>query len=624
MTAPRLYSVMVPTFVAEFSASGALRQRIGESGRAHIDRWLSFLVLHRSDDLRTSLARRVAINSPAYIVWSPNEDALALAAVEAVADQLIGHTGRLLVVTLDDQPVALRKRHSTELAPFVAEVGVSSDRQTGRAAAALEDALGSLEVDLRRCKVDRTPFAPSLPSEFERLLGSIEELGKLGLRLPQIHRRHDGGLFPGLSHDLAVGFGDALLRAACAFIDDGQSTAPPHYRALGRSAYLAAALKADRKLGRIARSFDFLLSISPIDTTIAMDRFLSDKGQNSPHFHYRPLTIDPDLTKRALYAIDLSSLEDPLLERLLAEKRREIDAQLTMLATRNTSAFRPASMFLYGAVDPHLLADARSILASTSRGVPSGPSIEAPQIATAARALIARYRAVDSSFDAEVQIRADVAGLLVSGGKLLIGSDSIMPEHRLEALLAHEVGVHLLTFFNGARQGLAIFRTGLAGYEGVQEGLGVFAEWASGGLTQTRFRLLAGRVVAVEAMQRGAEFIEVWRILRQDHGFTARGAFSITARVFRSGGLAKDAIYLQGFRAVVDLVVAGASLDPFWLGKIAPVHVPAITELLQRGLIGPPRFIPFFLADDAARERITRLRRTGPLHEMLAGAQGQC
>ena len=42
--------------------------------------------------------------------------------------------------------------------------------------------------------------------------------------------------------------------------------APPHYRALGRSAYLAAALKADRKLDQVARSFDFLLSISPINT----------------------------------------------------------------------------------------------------------------------------------------------------------------------------------------------------------------------------------------------------------------------------------------------------------------------------------------------------------------------
>jgi len=607
-------------FAAEFSDQGALRQRVGKSGRVHLDRWLPFLVLRRTSDPRTSLAHKVAVDSPAYLVWAPDDDALALAALEAVVDRLVERKGRLLVVILEDQPPAQLDRHSSELAPFVAQLAAAGDGQLAKAVTALEKALRSLEVDLRRCEIDRGSFDSPLPAAFDALLGSKAGVSQVALHLPQIHRRHDGGFFPGLSHELAVAAGDALLRAACAFIDDGKSTLPRHYRALGRSAYLAAALKADRKLGQIARSFDFLLSISPIDTAAALAGFLADKGEKLPRFHYRPLTVDPDVAKRDLYAVDLSSLEDPLLERLLSEKRREIDAQLTMLATRNTSAFRPASMFLYGAVDPLLLADAATILSSTAQDPPRGEIVDAPQIATAARALIDQYRALDASFEAEVQVRDDVAGLLVSGARLMIGSDSLMPARRLEALLAHEVSVHLLTYFNGARQGLTIFRTGLAGYEGVQEGLGVFAEWASGGLTRTRLRLLAGRVVAVDAMLHGADFIAVWRTLRGDHGFTSRGAFSIAARVFRSGGLAKDAIYLQGFRAVIDLVRAGASLDPFWLGKIAPGHVPAIEELLNRGLVAPPRFIPLFLADDAARERIARLRSTATVADMFAGA----
>ena len=98
-----------------------------------------------------------------------------------------------------------------------------------------------------------------------------------------------------------------------------------------------------------------------------------------------------------------------------------------MLATRNTPAFRPASMLLYGAVGSQLLADARAILASTD----DGPSRAARQsarreVADAARALIDHYRAVDPRFDAEVEVRDDVAGLMVSGGKLMIGSDTSM------------------------------------------------------------------------------------------------------------------------------------------------------------------------------------------------------
>ena len=607
-------------FEAKFGEGGALRQPVGESGRAHVDRWLPFLILHRSDDPARSLARRIAIDSPSYLIWSPADDLAAQSAIEAVAGALAAKAGRLLTVVLDDQPLLPVDDDSQELPPFVAQLGAGDQGDVGRAAAALDKALHAVEIDLRHCKVERVPFAPILPSAFDQLLNGIEAVDRLTLRVPQIHRRGDGVDYPGIRHDLAAAVGDALLRTACAFLDDGKSKAPAHYRSLGRSAYLAAALKADRKLDQVARSFDFLLSISPIDTAKAYDRFVAAGEKEAPHFHYRPLTVDPDIAKRELYSIDLDALEDPMLEQLLGEKRRELDAQLTMLATRNTPAFRPASMFLYGSVEAPLLADAHGILAASSKDPPRGKAVGAGHIAGAARLLVDRYAAVDPAFAPDIQIRDDVAGLLVSGKKLLIGSDSVMPAHRLDALLAHEVSVHLLTYFNGAIQGLTIFRTGLAGYEGVQEGLGVFAEWASGGLTRTRLRLLAARVVAVEAMLKGAEFVEVYRILTGDHGFSSRGAFGIAARVFRSGGLAKDAIYLRGFRQVIELVRSGASLQPFWLGKIAVRHSPAIEELLQRGLVQAPRFIPLFLSSETAQQRIAALRSSDSLEDMLAGA----
>ena len=64
-------------FEAEFTPAGGLRQKVGASGRVHIDRPLHFLVLHRSDDPEHSVARRVASNSPAYLVWSPEDDLAA-------------------------------------------------------------------------------------------------------------------------------------------------------------------------------------------------------------------------------------------------------------------------------------------------------------------------------------------------------------------------------------------------------------------------------------------------------------------------------------------------------------------------------------------------------------------
>ena len=615
---PHLKPAPAP-FEPKFGKGGSLRQPVGQSGRAHVDRWLPFLILQRSNDPQSSLARRIAIDSPSYLIWSGDDDLAALSAIEEVVNCLVKQGERLLIVALDDQPLEPRHEHSPELPTFVAQIGSGDAGNVGRAAAVLDAALHAVELDLRRCKVERVPFAPILPPAFDRLLNEVDGVERLSLRVPQIHRRGDGVEYPGIRHDLSAAIGDALLRAACAFLDDGKTPAPVHYRALGRSAYLAAALKADRKLDRVARGFDFLLSISPIDTAKAYDRFIATGEDEAPHFHYRPLTVDPDLAKRELYSIGLDSLEDPMLERLLGEKRREIDAQLTMLATRNTPAFRAASMFLYGSVEAPLLADAHLILGASSKAPPRGKVVGAVEVAQAARSLADRYAAIDPAFAPDIQVRDDVAGLLVSGRKLLIASDTTMPAQRLDALLAHEVSVHLLTHFNGAAQGLSIFRTGLAGYEGVQEGLGVFAEWASGGLTRTRLRLLAARVVAVEAMLKGATFIDVYRTLTRTHGFSSKGAFGIAARVFRSGGLAKDAIYLKGFREVMELVRAGASLQPFWLGKIAVRHAPAIEELLQRGLVHAPLFTPLFLSDEAAKVRIGALR-TGNLETLLSGA----
>ena len=592
-----------------FGPRGELRETFGTSGRIHVDRWLPFLVLHRSGNPETSIGRRIALNSPAYLIWSPEDDSEAESALEIAVDRLSEKLGPVLLVELSDGPFEATKDDSPSLPPFEISIAASDSEAARAALQAAEEASRKIKVDLRCAEVaaDR-PGPPML---------GVEDADRLSVTVPQIHRAPDGRLYPELTHDLAAAMIDAILRAAAAYMGATSNRAPPHFRTLGRSAFLAAALHADKKLDAIARSFDFLLSISPINTAEAKAQFLREGEEREPDFRYRPLTIDPDLVKRGLYSIDLSLLEDMLLESLLCEKRREIDMQLTMLATRNTSGFRPASMLLYGTVTPDLLKEAQEILAVIEPRPSATKSHDAHAVAAAARQLVDHYRSVDPRFEARVEVRDDVAGMMVSNGRLMIASDSVVTRNRVDALLAHEVSVHLLTYFNGATQGLTIFRTGLAHYEGIQEGLGVFAEWAVGGLTPARLRLLAGRVVAVNAMIDGATFVEVYRLLRRDFGFTRDTAFGITARVFRSGGLAKDAIYLKGFLDVLERLATGASLDAFWLGKIAPEHVDAVDELLLRGLLHEPVFVPEVLARDEARIRIERLRGGAAFHDLL-------
>ena len=66
---------------------------------------------------------------------------------------------------------------------------------------------------------------------------------------------------------------------------------------------------------------------------------------------------------------------------------------------------------------------------------------------------------------------------------------------------------------------------GLAGYEALQEGLAVFAEYAVGGLDRSRLRLLAARVVAAKMLVDGASFVDCFRVLNRDHHFKKEEAF---------------------------------------------------------------------------------------------------
>jgi hypothetical protein len=431
------------------------------SGRLHLDRRLPFLVVHRqaAEDSAGSIARRVAVNNPAYLVWTAGpDDEEALRRLAQLIEELGEPEMPLLVIAVEDLDQIPASDDSERLTPFVATLaGGGSDREL-RARKALTKAMSAIEVDLRRPEL----IERQMPSEhwLVRSLGDRPTLNDLMLiGLPQVHRRGDGGIYPQLAHELTVACGDSLLQTACAYLDDGRADAPVHYRALGRSAFLKAALNADRKLAAIAGSFDFLLSVSPINASEALQRFIADREEKAPDLRYRPLAVDPDATKRGLYRLDFTRLEDPLLERLFTEKRHEIDAQLTMLATRNTPSFRPASLFLYGAVSAGLLDDARGLLATLPRRVARAEAVGAPVVAAAARALIASYSCKDTPFAATVEIRDDVSGLMVTGNRLLIGSTSTMPAARLDALLSHEVSTHLLTYLNGSQQGLSIFRT---------------------------------------------------------------------------------------------------------------------------------------------------------------------
>ena len=147
----------------------------------------------------------------------------------------------------------------------------------------------------------------------------------------------------------------------------------------------------------------------------------------------------------------------------------------------------------------------------------------------------------------------------------------------------------------------------------------MLSEYLVGGLSRSRMRQLAARVVAVRHLIDGASFVETFRSLNSDYGFIRRTAYNVTMRVYRGGGFTKDAVYLRGLKAILRYVQAGGDLNPLFVGKMAVEHIPIIKELQYRKVLEPAPVAPRYLQDSAANERLERLRgRTGSVVDLVS------
>ena len=359
-------------------------------------------------------------------------------------------------------------------------------------------------------------------------------------------------------------------------------------------------LALDHALAELDASFQFLLDVTPINLMDARASFLGG-GADAPPFAYRELE-DPDVIRARLDGIDPESVEDHTLSHLFRAKHRELCLQAEMLAARETHLFRTLSIELYGAVSPSLLEQAEAILDQSDPTVPAGDWLDADEFARRADEELAWYRGHHPDLEAQVKVRRDCSAVMVSSGNLLIPTTARVASSRVDAILQHEIGTHVVTFVNGARQPIRLL-AGLAGYDEAQEGLALLAEHLVGGLTPGRLRQLAARVVAVQRMLDGESFRGVHAALTAA-GFSPGAAFVTTMRAFRSGGFTKDAVYLRGLANLLAHVGAGGAIEPLLLGKMSLEALPLVEELRERGALIGPTLLPRYLVLEGASRRL--------------------
>ncbi len=377
-----------------------------------------------------------------------------------------------------------------------------------------------------------------------------------------------------------------------------------------------AILEADACLAEAAEELAFLLHVTPVNLEQAWRDFAASRYEKLPEMVYRPIAYDVGEMAATVAEAPVDEIEDRVVGDLLAEKKEELAAKLRMLGRRGSTEFLEDSLRVYGPVEEDLAELAKRMLyrlPPVEHVEPVEGRLDAAAFAARAEREIDFYREIAPDFAGFVDVSEDaLPGLMVSGDTLMVGIGTHVPKRRADALIHHEVGVHLVTRYNGCCQPLELLATGLAGYDVLQEGLAVVAEYLVGGLSGSRCRILAARVLAVECLVQGAGFVDTFRLLHDRYGFREETAFHVAARVYRSGGLTKDAVYLRGLASLLLFLGSGAGteidLDPLLVGKVDLPHIDSIRDLLDRGLLEPPVLRPRFLELDEARGRLAYLR----------------
>lgn len=398
----------------------------------------------------------------------------------------------------------------------------------------------------------------------------------------------NGEVFPLVLDQLAKSLYLSVLETATVF-SNGLKNARLKRKDLQTSNIEPVVLAVDKALYQLAKGVETLHYVNPINIQQEKKRFFSKRGYN-PQFKYRQLRVDPYEFKEKLYKLPVSQIQDPLVKSLYRNVVDSFATKIELLTKVGTPHFLYNSLRYYGEPTSNDINNALFLLHALD--LPKDEQqlnfVSAEQAKLLFEASAERYQ-----LDCKVQLSNRlVAKAMVDNNKrlLLINRNAKLSEFDINALIHHELGVHMVTTMNALEQPLKVFRLGLPGNTYTQEGIAILSEYVSGNLNLTRLKQLSLRVLAVEMLVKGKEFHQTYTRLRTDFSVSEDEAFSLTTRVYRGGGFTKDFLYLSGFRDLVKLF-GQRDITPLLIGKTDTHSLPTLDAMIERGILQQPKYI---------------------------------
>jgi uncharacterized protein (TIGR02421 family) len=339
----------------------------------------------------------------------------------------------------------------------------------------------------------------------------------------------------------------------------------------------------------------------------------------------RPLPFDPAAKRAELLALERDvrrqlGAYNPagrIMTRTCEEYRHVID----LLEHRGTPAFSAISERLYGGAGDRFHAGAPT-LADLGRGVAGtldnlaqeavfGTDPAALEAEEAVGVLAGRLGSFFGDA-ASVRVRLSdgiVADAAAGSDYVKLRADARFTQRELRLLEVHEGWVHLGTTLNGQSQPICTFLSkGPPSATVTQEGLAVLTEVLAFASHPGRVRRLTHRVEGVALAEAGASFLEVYRFFLQE-GYDRRESYQLSMRIFRGslpvgcGPFTKDLCYSRGFVQVYNFIRSAVArgmlrrVPLLFCGKTTLGDVKILAQLVEEGLVEPPRFLPPPFAD---------------------------
>ena len=360
------------------------------------------------------------------------------------------------------------------------------------------------------------------------------------------------------------------------------------------------------------------------DDTIKKD-FFKHKGQRLPdvdlnYYKNRPLPFDPQ-EKMEEFRLILRDTQNQCgqyspITRLIKRQCEEYIRAVEMLSARGTPAFSEIAMELYGSPNDAFyaggprLSDLGALLFDVLTALDVKLQSEADvKRHTPQQAQASLQTCLSAFFDqhpgrVNVMVSDDMIADASAGADNIKLSQGVMFSDRdIRYLEVHEGWVHVGTTLNGAMQPYCFFLSkGSPSCSVIQEGLAVITEVISFSSYPGRLRKITNRVIALDKITGGANFIDVYRYFIAC-GLSEEDSYNNSVRVFRGstptgGPFTKDLSYAKGFVLIYNFIRFAISqhrvdaIPLLFTGKIVLDDLPLLSELRDQGVLMPPVYLP--------------------------------